>query len=151
MPTLVDTSRLEGDLVIREWDRLYNRDDCNVKSPAAQALADYGLRGVPVKSITRIDDNHVTALIVLAGDEANATGVVIGAFNDDPVTLAANTLTPKRYSLMSRGPAVLNKDQLADDDPAGAAYNKDTLAIALMGKNIVCRAEPDQIEYGPLA
>lgn len=145
MSTLTEVVRLGGDLVIREWDTLHDREAFIVNFPVGGAANAYSLYGVPIKTLTRVGDNHWSCVVILAGDEANAKGILIAA---EKVTVAAGAATTKKYAGIARGPVVINKNKIADADPAGGAYNKATIASALGALGIVVRAEPDVVTVG---
>jgi hypothetical protein len=144
MALLTETTTQEGDLLTAFWDHRHNFEQCVIKNPQAVAYADQQLFGIPVKNITRVDKDHYSADLVLAGDEASVEGLVL---KEDVVSLAATggaDTTTKRYKTLVRGPAVVNQDQIRLLDPAGAAYNIANIALALIALGITCRAEPSK-------
>lgn len=126
-----------GDLVVREEDTTFTREQVVVKTPAGVGVTAYNLFGAPCV-IARVDDNHWRATLVAAANVNTANGILI---SDEAVTLAADGTTTKRYAAICRGATVINKNAIKATDPAGASYNKDTAAVALAAAGIVCRAE----------
>ncbi len=145
MATLTQTVVQGGDLIIREWDTLLTREAFLLTMPAGVGATGYNVWGLPIKTITRVGDNHYSCVAVIPGDEANAAGVLIANMK---VTIAVAGTGTDRLAGIARGPVVLNKNRLATTGPAGGSYNLDTLASALQAKGIVVRAEPDIVSVG---
>lgn len=71
--------------------------------------------------------------IAVAGEEASVVGIVV---TDKEVTEAIGNVTPQatddKYTVVVRGPAIVDIDKLADrDDPAGGSWDKAALATRL--------------------
>jgi hypothetical protein len=140
MATHTQVSRQIGNLVIDEWNTLYTREAVVITTLAA--YEGVPMLGMPITNLTKVDDSHYEADLVLAGAEASAEGVIVSAKSVD---LALGTST-ERFAAVVRGPVIINKDKFPDDDAAGAAFNKDAIAAALAalpGTTVVCRAEPE--------
>lgn len=145
MSVLQQLRNQRSNLVIAFWDHRHNIEACTIINPQAAAYADQSLFGLPVTNLTRVNDNVWSADLVLAAGQANVEGVIV---SDDIVDFAATgnagDETTKRYLVMARGPCILNKNQIRATDPAGAAYNRDTIAAALSALGLTVRAEPDR-------
>lgn len=142
---LTETREQQGNLIIVEYDWRITREQVTIINPNAAAYADQQLFGLPVGNITRVNDNVYSCEIILAAGVANVEGVIV---NEDVVSFAttgaAGDETTKRYACVVRGPVMLNKNMIRATDPAGAAYNRDTIASVLSARGIVVRAEPDR-------
>ena len=149
MALLEETRNEGGNLVIRMWDPAHNIEACTIINTQAAAYADQSLFGLPVTNLTRVNDNVWSADLVLAAGQANVEGIIISnGIVDFAATGGAGDETTKRYKVMARGPCVINKNQIRATDPAGAAYNRDTIAAALSALGITVRAETDRsIDY----
>lgn len=81
--------------------------------------------------------------LAVAGDEANVVGLILTQSSFEE--LANNAITAGPHSILKRGPAVVDLDQLPTLDCEGAAFNVTTLATRLLTLDIVCRSEPETV------
>lgn len=85
--------------------------------------------------------------IVLATDEANATGVIV---EDRTYTIADGEVANRKVPVMVNGPAILSLEGLPTADPAGTAYTMATLTAAYAAFDppikVVDNSENQQLE-----
>lgn len=75
------------------------------------------------------------------GDEANAGGLLL---TQSPLQVAAATTTVDKYTVLVRGPALVDKDKIRTTDSDGGALNITTVMTALNALQIREVTEPTQ-------
>ena len=98
-----------------------------IVNTTADAMTLKGLP-MPVKVNTAGGDNGTTYEVVLAADEANATGFIIHKDNE---TIEAGETSKAKYAVLARGSATVSKEAIPTADPAGDAYDVAALVAVL--------------------
>lgn len=114
-----------GDIVVDEYSPIFCREEKTITNSSG-AVMDL-VPGHPM------DDN----VPEVAGNEAQVDGILMErVYLEDGQSAKAAVLV--------RGPCVINKDALPDDDYAGDALNKDDIETALLAlsRNFLLREEP---------
>jgi len=102
-------------------------------------MTDVEILGQPVKL------NGTAMEFVLATDEANAEGIV---YAKEKVTLTTAATSTKEYAVITRGPALINEDELPAADVAGTSFTVATLVTAYLGMSgdIAVKSSQDETE-----
>ncbi len=129
--------KVSGDLVKFETNQHYTRVSSvltNAEVGALSAISDP--IGYPVRY------NSGDWELIVAGDEADADGVIV---EGDPIeALDAAATTAGLYAILARGPAVIDADQIASADSEAATFTVADIVAALEALNapIICKSEP---------
>ena len=129
--------KVAGDLVKYEAAQSYCRISTTIKnSEATTTAAIPDPVGYPVRLATGIYS------LCQVANQANAVGLIV---EGPPIpSLAAAASTTDKYSVLIRGPAVIDKAAIPTADSQAAAYTLATLVTALEGLAvpIACKDEP---------
>lgn len=139
MPALSDTKlKVTGDLIKYEANQMYTRVSSTVKNNEATTTAAIpDPIGYPVKL--------VAGVWTLCQDtqEASCDGLIA---EGPPIeSLAAAAVSANKYSILCRGPAVIDQNQIPAADSQGSAYTLATFVTRLetaIPVPIVCTPEP---------
>jgi hypothetical protein len=117
MATPLSKGRTQGDIFRHVHHPSYCLVSAKLVNPDATARAAQSLLGQPVKA------SGANYVLVKSTDEAAAIGLV---FSEGLIALGASEVTAKKYAILRRGPAVIDRDSLPANDVAGTAF--DTVA-----------------------
>jgi hypothetical protein len=136
MPTLTK-GRTQADVFRHVHHQSYCLASGKLVNPDATARAAQNLCGQPVKA------SGANYVLVKAGDEANAIGLVFS--ETGLVALGVSEVTTKKYAILLRGPAVIDRDSLPALDVAGGSLTVATIVTALAARNpaIIPVDQPD--------
>lgn len=95
-------------------------------------MVGYPVKGTPAAGFT---------LALEADAAAGITGWII---DQGYLTLAAAAVTPRKYLILARGPAVVCKEALPVNDAAGTAFTQASLLAALEAAGIQVQDVPPQ-------
>lgn len=126
--------RRVGDLLVWDTHPSFCRGEGNIKH-GTLAIDEESMLGMPVK---KVSGNWQP---VLDGDEANVEALVL---SHEALELAANTVSPKKYLVLERGPAVINEDAIPTTDIEGDSYTVSTIVTALNALDIRVVQEPEK-------
>ena len=118
MTRIIEETNYPSDIIHYIKEALVNESGV-LRSPVA--LEDVEILGQPTKVVGGVRE------LVLAGDEANATGLVYTKF---VVSVAAGATTEMKVAHSVRGPLILNKTRFPETDVAGDPFDIDALATA---------------------
>lgn len=113
-----------GDIVVEEYSPAFCRESKTVTNSTGAAID--LVPGHPM------DDN----VPVVAGDEASIDGLLMERCYLENGESA-------KVPVLARGPAVVNKDALPDEDYSEDALDLDDYETALLAMGIIVREEPD--------
>lgn len=138
MPTSFTDLPRPSDFLKWEVDERYTRADYPIKNTTGAAL-DAGdvYPGCPVKI------NAGNAETVLVADIADANGFLVDSRRIPALAIAG--VTPLRYSILVRGPALANPD-IVTVDPAGTPFVASTIVTEMQALDIQPLREPATTE-----
>lgn len=126
-----------GDVLIHEESPMYCRAIGTIKNGVAVAVT--LAVGMPV-----IADSTNFELAV-STEEGSVTGILLDGAGD---VIAASATSTKLYSVLVRGPAVINYDAIPQADQAAAAWDTDAeLKARLLTLGILALSEPAVSSY----
>lgn len=133
--TTLTQGAVQGDLLKEFMSPGYNFVEGKLVNPVAVAKTGWNPIGQPVKA------SGANFVFVQDTDEANAIGIVL---HDKPINLAASATSADRYLILRRGPALIDKEQIAGTDINGDALTKATIvtALAALSPPIIGLSEP---------
>ena len=102
------------------------------------ALEDAEILGQPTKIVGGVRE------LVLAGDEASATGLV---YTKDLVTVEAGATTEDEVAHSVRGTMILNRTRFPENDVAGNPFNIEALANAYSALGDVAVKEETAFQF----
>ena len=127
--------RVLGDVVRHIFHPGFNYESGSFENHLGTAIDLADVCGMPVKKVTGKWRS------VQAGDEANATGLLL---LQGPLALANGATYGEKVTVLVRGPALVDKDKIRTTDSSGAAINVTTVMTALNALNIREQTEPTQ-------
>jgi hypothetical protein len=133
--TPLTKGRSLGDVIRHVWHNGYNYVSGSLVNPDASARVGVNLLGQPVKA------SGNDFVLIKSSDEASAIGIVA---EDLKVDLAISEVTLKKYLILRRGPALIDRDSLPVLDVAGGTLTPATIATALLALSppIVFQTQP---------
>lgn len=132
-----------ADLLLWEADpgQRYCRKAVNIKNTLGSTV-DGGTVGVGYP----LNNNGGTWELCAAAGVNSADGILVD--NEFVPSLANNATTTRKYSVLVRGPALINVDALPTTDAVGAAITQSALVTQLATLGIQAQYEPDNTEVG---
>lgn len=140
--TALESRKTDGDLVLVEFDRAYNRVSETIKNTAGGAVTLDRERfvGYPVKGAAGARQ------LALAADVASITGLMLMSHRPSLDLAATTGESDYEYGILVRGPAVVNESALETDDYAGDPFTMATLKTRLGTLGIVVASPPPETE-----
>lgn len=132
-----------GDFLKNEYDERYNRVAGTIKNVAGNTIAANSM--IPGQPLTLNATQWETAV---AGGEAAVDGFLVDSRGHEE--LADDAITEKEYSILVRGPALVNPDAMPAQDlvTSPGTFNKTTLITTLASLGIMVLREPATVQNG---
>lgn len=141
MPLIESAIKIPSDIVAVDFDPTYNYVSATLKNTGVGAVTIRNPIGYPVRNNAGVWE------LIVAGEEDEAEGVVVGGPPID--ALAAAGTTRGKYLILMRGPACIRPSGLPAKDLAAANFTKADIvtALAALVPPILTVDEAPQVDF----
>lgn len=139
--SLSEVNNRPGSLIVHMESMQYCLKEVTIRNGTATARTLSRMTGYPLKAGTNGADYN----LAVDGDEANVTALLVaGPPGDNSIAIGATTTSSHKFTALVHPPAVINKDMIATEDIAGAAFDVDAIETALEALDYEVRSEPEK-------
>ena len=140
---LTEVTAYPGDLILHMSNPLYCLTEAIIRNATGASVMIEDVVGFPLK----LGDNGADYKLAKAGDEANVIALLVAGPNGRASeTLANNTNSPTKWTVLKNAPCIINQNKIRTTDFAGDAFTIATIVTALKALKWEVREECEKEE-----